>query len=950
MSDFPDPDEEFELMYGDDLDVLREQEHENLADSRNHARRSLDFSSPAISKTFGSNVNRNASLTASTLNDNIISIDDNVNTENSTLNVSGIEDIPESLPPSQKRTVTDLFGDIDDLDFDEDVYQNSKRSRIESEDDLNAALIERILYERKRRTELSNPVLMLNRDYTVSDNNKIIENISNSIPRWPFITLTKSDGRKLYVRFHDEEYMEREVDEITKSHGDFKSLLGVAFKDSWNEAKAYLESKNMQNKTVDINGDELMVVETEQNAESGDRSQLWVERYKPMRYVELLSDESTNRTLLQWLKMWDKIVFNKEIKIKKPDTSNKFNKRSGKFEFRFNKKTTLNNAQEELFTELDDNHTPKYKVALLCGPPGCGKTTLAHIIAKHAGYKVVEINASDDRSIDAFKMALENATQMKSVLDDQKRPNCLVLDEIDGAPLPTIEYLIKFVSGTASVKPKKGVKARSNILKRPVICICNDVYTPSLRPLRQIAFVVHFPPTEISRLTQRLNEVTIMEGLKVDGAVLSALGEKTHNDIRSCLGVLNFLKSKQKQLRLSDINNIDIGQKDMSKGLFQVWQEIFQIHQPKVKRFEDLKDAAKLKRNNFMNLGDDVADSGNIDTSFKGRSRRILNTVHSAGDYEKLIQGVYENFLSMKVRDSMMLGVNQAFEWFLLTDIFTAFINHNQNYTLMSYIPYSFVCWHLQFASLNWPKIKFPSQGFEVFQKKTQFSGITSGVEKGVCPSTKPFITKTVLILDSLPLLPHIISPSLRPVNVQLYSEKEKREMNTVVGVMLDYGLQYVQERTQDGTYNYVLDPDIYKVGIFNEKNSRVRNLSYALKQLISREVDLEKMKRTELKVAPLNESALQAIKQSNANTSSKSSVQEKNSTPNHLQKLEPKLIKPAVRVSVDFFGQPVRGVEGGNRKEEKKEDKFFRSPTWYHYKEGYNNAVRRKVKIADLL
>lgn len=128
-------------------------------------------------------MNRNASLTASTLNDNIISIDD-VNTENSTLNVSGVEDIPESLPPSQKRTVTDLFGDIDDLDFDEDVYQKSKRSRIESEDDLNSALIDRILYERKRRAELSNPVLMLNRDYTVSDNDKTIENISKSIPKY----------------------------------------------------------------------------------------------------------------------------------------------------------------------------------------------------------------------------------------------------------------------------------------------------------------------------------------------------------------------------------------------------------------------------------------------------------------------------------------------------------------------------------------------------------------------------------------------------------------------------------------------------------------------------------------------------------------------------------------------------------------------------------------------
>lgn len=33
---------------------------------------------------------------------------------------------------------------------------------------------------------------------------------------------------------------------------------------------------------------------------------------------------------------------------------------------------------------------------------------------------------------------------------------------------------------------------------------------------------------------------------------------------------------------------------------------------------------------------------------------------------------------------------------------------------------------------------------------------------------------------------------------------------------MLDYGLQYVQERSQDGTYNYVLDPDILKIGVFS--------------------------------------------------------------------------------------------------------------------------------------
>lgn len=39
-------------------------------------------------------------------------------------------------------------------------------------------------------------------------------------------------------------------------------------------------------------------------------------------------------------------------------------------------------------------HLPSWlQVALLCGPPGLGKTTLAHVVARHAGYCVVEMNA-----------------------------------------------------------------------------------------------------------------------------------------------------------------------------------------------------------------------------------------------------------------------------------------------------------------------------------------------------------------------------------------------------------------------------------------------------------------------------------------------------------------------------------------------------------------------------
>ena len=40
---------------------------------------------------------------------------------------------------------------------------------------------------------------------------------------------------------------------------------------------------------------------------------------------------------------------------------------------------------------LLNNVSCPLQILLLCGPPGLGKTTLAHVAAKHCGYRVVEV-------------------------------------------------------------------------------------------------------------------------------------------------------------------------------------------------------------------------------------------------------------------------------------------------------------------------------------------------------------------------------------------------------------------------------------------------------------------------------------------------------------------------------------------------------------------------------
>ncbi len=83
---------------------------------------------------------------------------------------------------------------------------------------------------------------------------------------------------------------------------------------------------------------------------------------------------------MTWIKSWDYVVFGKEVD-KEKGTANKALKDSLNMVGQGNKKKRLHNQNEielqEKLLELDEFNRPKIKVALISGPPGLGKTTLA---------------------------------------------------------------------------------------------------------------------------------------------------------------------------------------------------------------------------------------------------------------------------------------------------------------------------------------------------------------------------------------------------------------------------------------------------------------------------------------------------------------------------------------------------------------------------------------------
>lgn len=58
---------------------------------------------------------------------------------------------------------------------------------------------------------------------------------------------------------------------------------------------------------------------------------------------------------------------------------------------------------------------------------------------------------------------------------------------------------------------------------------------------------------------------------------LTRLCEQTECDVRSCLNTLQFLARKGRPIKLADLAGLSIGQKDISKGAFAIWQDLLQI-------------------------------------------------------------------------------------------------------------------------------------------------------------------------------------------------------------------------------------------------------------------------------------------------------------------------------------------------------------------------------------
>lgn len=235
-----------------------------------------------------------------------------------------------------------------------------------------------------------------------------------------------------------------------------------------------------------------------------------------------------------------------------------------------------NKAKEELAAWIDAWLAGEpQKPVLLVGPPGTGKTTLAHLAAQDFADSV-ELNASDKRSYDILLKTVGEASATVSLFNEGLK--LIILDEVDG------------IHGTDD---RGGIRAISKIIKEghhPLIMMANDPYSKRLRSLKSKCQVIKIRKVHTNSIVALLKRICAKEGVEFEEHVLRTLAKRSRGDLRSAINDLEMMARGKESITSEDLNVISA--KDEVVNIFDSVRTVLKSKNP-----EHIKRAMRVEAN-----------------------------------------------------------------------------------------------------------------------------------------------------------------------------------------------------------------------------------------------------------------------------------------------------------------------------------------------------------------
>ncbi|ELU45674.1 purine nucleotide binding protein [Rhizoctonia solani AG-1 IA] len=246
-------------------------------------------------------------------------------------------------------------------------------------------------------------------------------------------------------------------------------------------------------------------------------AQLWTTKYAPQSLKDVCGNKALVDKLQLWLHEWQASA---KAGFKKPG------------------KNGMNTS----------------RAVLLAGPPGIGKTTSAHLVAKAEGYTPIELNASDTRSKKLLEVSMSTLFRSKvaeATLKNSANINNTSLDGwmagqgvSAGMEITDRTVLIMDEVDGMSAGDRGGVSALISLIKKTKVGrnFRSNHDTNALKSLLHSAFRLSFRKPEPQAIRSRILTIAFKEKMKIPANVIDQLIAGTQSDIRQVLNMLSTWK------------------------------------------------------------------------------------------------------------------------------------------------------------------------------------------------------------------------------------------------------------------------------------------------------------------------------------------------------------------------------------------------------------------------
>ncbi|KAJ1953514.1 DNA replication factor C complex subunit Rfc1, partial [Linderina pennispora] len=246
-------------------------------------------------------------------------------------------------------------------------------------------------------------------------------------------------------------------------------------------------------------------------------SELWTDKYKPKSLDDLCGHKTQAQELIKWLGKWA------------------------------------------------EGYITDPRAVLISGPPGIGKTTVAHLASKIAGFDVLELNASEQRNKKSLQEALGPAIGNRSIREFDQHALSKLEQDNDGlnpadkkaagqSGRKKLVIIMDEVDGMSG-GDRGGNAELIQLIKRtkvPIICICNDRSSPKVRTLANYCNDMRFRRPSAAQMQGRMKAIAKRENLQVEDNALQQLVASTQNDIRQIINLLSSYALKSSSMSYLD--------------------------------------------------------------------------------------------------------------------------------------------------------------------------------------------------------------------------------------------------------------------------------------------------------------------------------------------------------------------------------------------------------------